>query len=316
MRRRKVLKAIAGAGAGLLSAASARRVQGANDRIRVGFIGIGLIGKRHLLDFMAQPDVEVAAIAEVSRRRGSTTAWPARGGSPRALQGLPQAPRPQGRGRGGRVHSRPLARAHDHARLRGGQGRVRREAAHPRGARGRVDAAGRARATAGWSRSGTQQRSGEQYKKMRRAAPRRPHRRRPQRAHRLRPQHLSPASPGPLRPSPSPPPTGTCGSGPHPSCPAIRTAASTISAGSGTTRVARPRTCSRTTSTSPSGRSRKHPTGWPPWAHATRLTGMGDTPDLVEALLEYPGFMVNWSSHEAAAGLDGRPRLPRHEGPA
>jgi predicted dehydrogenase len=35
------------------------------------------------------------------------------------------------------------------------------------------------------------------------------------------------------------------------------------------------------------------------------LTGMGDTPDLIEALLEYPGFVVNWSSHEAAAGLPG-----------
>ena len=35
------------------------------------------------------------------------------------------------------------------------------------------------------------------------------------------------------------------------------------------------------------------------------LTGMGDTPDMVEALLDYPGFIVNWSSHEASAGLDG-----------
>jgi predicted dehydrogenase len=35
------------------------------------------------------------------------------------------------------------------------------------------------------------------------------------------------------------------------------------------------------------------------------LTGMGDTPDLVEAILDYPGFVVNWSSHEASAGLSG-----------
>jgi predicted dehydrogenase len=35
------------------------------------------------------------------------------------------------------------------------------------------------------------------------------------------------------------------------------------------------------------------------------LTGMGETPDMVEALLEFPGFLVNWSSHEASAGLEG-----------
>jgi predicted dehydrogenase len=51
-------------------------VQGANDRVRVGLIGIGLIGKRHLLDFKAQPDVEIAAICEVYEprlREGITT---------------------------------------------------------------------------------------------------------------------------------------------------------------------------------------------------------------------------------------------------
>jgi predicted dehydrogenase len=48
-----------------LTAASYSNVLGANERIRAGLIGVGLIGKRHLLDFMAQPDVEVAAICEV-----------------------------------------------------------------------------------------------------------------------------------------------------------------------------------------------------------------------------------------------------------
>jgi hypothetical protein len=37
-------------------------VAGANDRVRVGFIGIGLIGRRHLLDFQAQADCEIAGI--------------------------------------------------------------------------------------------------------------------------------------------------------------------------------------------------------------------------------------------------------------
>jgi predicted dehydrogenase len=64
--RRSFLKS---ASAGLLSAAAYQRVLGANDRIRVGFIGIGLIGKRHLLDFLAQPDVQVAAICEVYEPR-------------------------------------------------------------------------------------------------------------------------------------------------------------------------------------------------------------------------------------------------------
>jgi predicted dehydrogenase len=53
------------AGAGIATAASYRRVRGANDRVRVAFIGLGLIGKRHLLDFAAQPDAEVAVLCDV-----------------------------------------------------------------------------------------------------------------------------------------------------------------------------------------------------------------------------------------------------------
>jgi predicted dehydrogenase len=65
--RRAFLKTLAAAS--MATAASSRRVLGANDRIRVGFIGIGLIGKRHLLDFQAQPDCEIAGISEVSNER-------------------------------------------------------------------------------------------------------------------------------------------------------------------------------------------------------------------------------------------------------
>jgi predicted dehydrogenase len=44
-------------------------VLGANDRVGVGFIGFGLIGKRHVLDFRAQGDVDAVAVAEVHRGR-------------------------------------------------------------------------------------------------------------------------------------------------------------------------------------------------------------------------------------------------------
>ena len=65
--RRSVLKAVAGAS--LMSAASRGRVLGANDRVRVGLIGHGLIGTRHLLDFKAQPDCEIVAVSELSDTR-------------------------------------------------------------------------------------------------------------------------------------------------------------------------------------------------------------------------------------------------------
>jgi predicted dehydrogenase len=57
------------AGATLLTAASWQRVLGANDRIGVGFIGYGLIGKRHVLDCQEQKDADLVAVAEVHRGR-------------------------------------------------------------------------------------------------------------------------------------------------------------------------------------------------------------------------------------------------------
>jgi predicted dehydrogenase len=53
----------------LLSAATWQRVLGANERIGVGFIGYGLIGKRHVLDFKEQKDAAPVAVAEVHRGR-------------------------------------------------------------------------------------------------------------------------------------------------------------------------------------------------------------------------------------------------------
>src|SRR5262249_61403555 len=78
--RRSVL---GGGAAAVLSARSYGRVMGANDRVGLGFIGFGLIGKRHVLDFRDHPGTAMAAIAEVHRgRRDEAVAL--MGGSPRA----------------------------------------------------------------------------------------------------------------------------------------------------------------------------------------------------------------------------------------
>jgi predicted dehydrogenase len=52
-----------------LTAASWRRVWGANERIGIGQIGYGLIGQSHLANFKAQPDVDLVAVAETHRGR-------------------------------------------------------------------------------------------------------------------------------------------------------------------------------------------------------------------------------------------------------
>ncbi|HEX5272912.1 MAG TPA: Gfo/Idh/MocA family oxidoreductase [Gemmataceae bacterium] len=67
VNRRSFVRA-AGA-ASLLTAASWDRVLGANERVGVGFIGFGLIGKRHVLDFQAQKDADLVAVAETHRGR-------------------------------------------------------------------------------------------------------------------------------------------------------------------------------------------------------------------------------------------------------
>src|SRR3954452_25402533 len=77
--RRTLLK---GGAALVLTAASYRRVLGANERIGLGFIGFGLIGKRHVLDFKASPDVNMVAVAEVHKGR-LEEASATMGGSPR-----------------------------------------------------------------------------------------------------------------------------------------------------------------------------------------------------------------------------------------
>jgi predicted dehydrogenase len=53
----------------MLTAAGWQRVLGANERVGLGFIGYGLIGKRHVLDFKEQRDANLVAVAEVHRGR-------------------------------------------------------------------------------------------------------------------------------------------------------------------------------------------------------------------------------------------------------
>lgn len=54
---------------GAMTAASYSRVFGANDRVRVGFIGCGLIGLRHIRDFQQQEDAVLTAVSDVHRLR-------------------------------------------------------------------------------------------------------------------------------------------------------------------------------------------------------------------------------------------------------
>lgn len=51
------------------TAASYNRILGANDRVQVGFIGCGVVARRHLQDFKNQKDVDLAAMCDVYRPR-------------------------------------------------------------------------------------------------------------------------------------------------------------------------------------------------------------------------------------------------------
>lgn len=64
--RRSLLAATTAAAA---SSLAPRISVAANDKINVGFIGYGLIGKRHVLDFRDQPDVNIVAMAECHQGR-------------------------------------------------------------------------------------------------------------------------------------------------------------------------------------------------------------------------------------------------------
>jgi len=56
-------------GAAALTAAQYKRVLGANDRIGIGFIGFGLIGKQHVTDFKKFNDVDLVGLCDVYKPR-------------------------------------------------------------------------------------------------------------------------------------------------------------------------------------------------------------------------------------------------------
>ncbi len=60
---------VKGAAATALTAASWSRVYGANERVGVGLIGFGLIGRIHARNFKAQPDVDIVGVSEAYQPR-------------------------------------------------------------------------------------------------------------------------------------------------------------------------------------------------------------------------------------------------------
>src|SRR5438132_1990064 len=60
---------VAGSTAIAATAVMARTAVAANEKINVGFIGYGLICKRHVLDFQQQPDVNIVAVGECHEGR-------------------------------------------------------------------------------------------------------------------------------------------------------------------------------------------------------------------------------------------------------
>ena len=67
--RRSFVGAAGATAAAAVSASVYGNAFGANERIGVGVIGFGLIGRIHLRNFKAQPDVNLVAVAETYRPR-------------------------------------------------------------------------------------------------------------------------------------------------------------------------------------------------------------------------------------------------------
>ena len=96
--RRDFTKTIVLAGAG--TALAATRAAGANDRVRLGFIGVGNRGDQVLDAFLKQPDAEVTAVSDLSQAYLDFAAKKC-GTSPRQFKDYRKVPLPCVPGRGG-----------------------------------------------------------------------------------------------------------------------------------------------------------------------------------------------------------------------
>ena len=123
MKRRDFIKRVA-QGSAVVSAISAQRVLGANERIGIGIIGFGLIGRLHARNFHALSGSRVTAVADVFQPRLDASVESV-GGDGCAVSRLPQIVGRQERGRRLDCDSRSLAYAHDDDGVRSGQRRLR-----------------------------------------------------------------------------------------------------------------------------------------------------------------------------------------------
>ena len=115
---------------------------GPNDQIVLGMIGVGRQGMSRLREFLRHADTRIARdLRRRSRPRRSARSPRSRkcAGTSRKPSATFAAPRRSRDRRGRRRHARPLARDSDGPRVRGGEGRVRREAAELQRRRGAHD---------------------------------------------------------------------------------------------------------------------------------------------------------------------------------
>ena len=297
--RRAFLKGLAATA--LATAASTRRVAGANDRVRVGFIGIGLIGLRHLLDFQAQADCEIAGICEVSEQRrddGVATAGNAPAGFEDFRRMLDRADIDAV------VVSTP---DHWHALMTimacaaGKDVYVEKPLTHVlREGEWMIEAARRHRRVV---QVGTQQRAGAHYQRAKRLL---------QEGHigEIRGARVSTARnilPGFTVPvgKPLSPAQWDMWLGPAPLAPYEPTRGLyhfrwfwDYSGGQTTNLLAHEVDIVQWV-------TGQVPRRVAAFAQRRSLTGVGETPDVFEGIFEYPGFLLNWSSREVAAGGRG-----------
>ncbi|HZN11693.1 MAG TPA: Gfo/Idh/MocA family oxidoreductase [Blastocatellia bacterium] len=295
--RRRFLKGMAGAG--VMSAAAYRNVRGANERVQVGVIGVGLIGKRHLIDFLAQPDVEVAAVSEVY--------------APRLAEGLALA---GGRAAGFKDFRRMLERRdldavvvstpdHWHALqtilacAAGKDVYVEKPLTHSVDeGRWMIEAARKHKRVV---QVGTQQRSGKQYQECRDLI-RGGHLGELRNARVTAFRNISPGFSKPVGEEPLSAEEWELWLGPAPFVPFDKRRCIyhfrwfwDYSGGQTTNLLSHDLDIVQWV-------TGKTPTSVSAVGGRYSLAGIGETPDLCEAVLEYPGFVVNWSNREICGG--------------